>query len=68
MSFVLLLLLLHPFAEPGQIGDRLIDTALRLLSFRLVHERSTGGPLPLGTARQGPDQLQIPQDAPHRTG
>jgi len=63
-----LVLLLHPFAEPNQIGDRLIDAAPRLVSFRLVHERGTRGPLPLGTARQGSDHFQIPQDAPARTG
>jgi hypothetical protein len=57
-------LLLHPFAEPAEIGDGLVDAALCLLPFRFVHERSALAPLPLGAARHGPHHIEISQDAP----
>jgi hypothetical protein len=57
-------LLLHPFTEPGQIGDGLIDTAFRLFPLGLVHERSALAPPSLGAASERSHHIEIPQEAP----
>jgi hypothetical protein len=57
-------LLLHPFAEPDEVGDGLIDAVLRFFPLGLVHERSALAPAPLAAASQSPHHIEISQQTP----